>query len=560
MVELLPRKHYRLGPGKQIIKTKKYIKNILFGLLFLFDDFSVSVNLLYFHTLKGKRELMKKNYIILLAAIFFSGIMIAQEAQKNFINYQGVARNGADQLMANESMTIGIALKMGSATGASAYAENHSVTTDANGVFSLKIGNGESVSGAFNTIPWGSEATFVTVLVNGSEIGTTEMMAVPYALSSGDGSQSATEVPYDNAVSGLTATNAQEAIDELAGSGAVDADADPTNEFQTLSFDAITNELSLTDGNSITIPTGGTDGDADATNEIQNLTLAGTNLEISGGTGVDLAALIPPGGTDDQNASEVPFDNSTSTLTATDTQSALVELATGGLVDTDDQALVLTRDLLTIEDGAGSVDLSAYIDDPDATTETGILTGDGATVSGLVGTSDGQVAKWNAGTNTWEAGTDATGGGGSSLWSENGDDLFYEDGNVGIGTNDVRASLHVKENSTPVQPLLTLEEEGDDFARIAIRNEGVPALWNIMGRSYDPAAGAEISNINFRYINGLGGQEDVMTIAGNRRVGINTLTPEANLDVVGTIRSSDLAGAGERNVLADADGNLSMQT
>ncbi len=71
------------------------------------------------------------------------------------------------------------------------------------------------------------------------------------------------------------------------------------------------------------------DTDSDATNEIQDLSLAGTILNISGGTGVDLAPIIPPGGTDDQN-------------------------------------LILTGDVLSIESGTGSVDLSTYINDADA--------------------------------------------------------------------------------------------------------------------------------------------------------------------------------------------------
>ncbi|MGS0525590.1 hypothetical protein ACU8V7_10695 [Zobellia nedashkovskayae] len=72
--------------------------------------------------------------------------------------------------------------------------------------------------------------------------------------------------------------------------------------------------------------------------------------------------------------------------------------------------MILTGDVLTIEDGLGSIDLSAYKDAPDLTTQTGLLQGDGTTISGLVGTADNQVAKWNNATNTWAAGTDETGG------------------------------------------------------------------------------------------------------------------------------------------------------
>ncbi|MGI9550302.1 MAG: hypothetical protein ACR2MT_03805, partial [Aurantibacter sp.] len=369
---------------------------------------------------------MKKVYtsLILLFIMLFGAMSMAQEQQKSYINYQGVARKADGTLMTGGSMTIGIGLKFGSSSSETLYEESHELTTDANGVFSLLIGNGNALSGDYNDLPWGDFATFATVSMNGSPIGTTELMAVPYALSSGDNQwhsmgddienknggnvfvtgslyaskdlslangaavnefstditlsansdelvptqkaiktyvdnqagggggggaddQTAAEVPYDNSTSGLAATTAQAAIDELVTGGSVDADADPNNE-------------------------------------IQDISLSGTELSISDGSTIDLAPIVPPGGTDDQN-------------------------------------LILAGDVLSIEDGSGSVDLSTYVDDADAdptneidvTAETGILIGDGSTVTGLVGTADGQVAKWDNATSSWVAGTDATGGGGS---------------------------------------------------------------------------------------------------------------------------------------------------
>ncbi len=514
----------------------------------------------------------------------FLGTFMVQAQQKNFINYQGVARNSENELMEQETLNIGIALKFGSADATDQYKESHSVTTDANGVFNLQIGSGVSNGGSYANLPWG-DAVFVTVSFNGAEVGTTELMAVPFAIASGDNvwkangndienknvgevkiksdlrilggfnlnsgnqvneisddgalvensngilptqravktyvdnrlfsgggdAQIASEVPYDNTDSGLTADNVQDALDEFVSTsgGGSDADADPTNELQDISL--LGTDLSITDGSTIDlsaiIPPGGTDdqnasevpfdntgtglaaGDTQAAIEElasgglvdtddQNLSLSGTLLEITDGTGVDLSAIIPPGGTDDQNASEVPFDNTgtglaagdtqaaieelasgglvdtddqnlslsgtlleitdgtgvdlsaiippggtddqnaaevsydnvASGLAATDAQAAIDELATSGVVDTDDQALILTGDVLTIEDGLGSIDLSAYKDAPDLTTQTGLLQGDGTTISGLVGTADNQVAKWNNATNTWAAGTDETGG------------------------------------------------------------------------------------------------------------------------------------------------------
>ncbi|MDO6472988.1 hypothetical protein Q4500_14605, partial [Maribacter sp. 1_MG-2023] len=82
-------------------------------------------------------------------------------------------------------------------------------------------------------------------------------------------------------------------------------------------------------------------------------------------------ADFPPGGgggTDNQDASEVPYDNLTSGLVAITTQAAIDELADGGLVDTDEQTvdefLLGTGNLLSISlenDGEIplTVDLSA---------------------------------------------------------------------------------------------------------------------------------------------------------------------------------------------------------
>ncbi|QCX01601.1 hypothetical protein FGM00_16335 [Aggregatimonas sangjinii] len=591
---------------------------------------------------------MKKKYFILWVAIFVSGIAMAQELQKNFINYQGVARNGADQLMANENMTLGITLKTGSATGAAVYAENHSITTDANGVFSVKIGNGDSVSGNFDNIPWGNEATFVTVQVNGTEIGTTEMMAVPYALSSGDAPQQADEVPYDNAASGLTATNTQEAIDELMGSSTIDADADPTNELQTISFDATSNQISLTDGGTITIPSGGTDADTDPTNELQDISLSGTGLSISDGSTIDLSAILPPGGTDDQNAAEVPFDNSASGLTATDAQAAIDELAASGVVDTDNQNLTYdaATNILEIEDG-NTVDLSSLSggggsawsqDGDDVYYDTGKV-GIGIIPNGLhqihdplesytqytvdaygsesgdglvIGLSDGGLfgpvaqitnreegpfiignggmsnlildrlgnietaedlyvggaissASLNGvGTRNVMADADGNlvigaGSSGSSLWSQADEDINYTGGNVGIGVFVPTGRTEIAANSTTSFPQLVLNEDGDDFARLAFKNTfHAGAQWHIAGTARNGFSGATNSKLNFWFTND-NGAADRLTITGAGNVGIGTTDPASKLDVSGDIRTSGEVhrpSTGAANMVPIAYGNI----
>ncbi|MGB2758786.1 MAG: tail fiber domain-containing protein [Maribacter stanieri] len=636
---------------------------------------------------------MKRNYVsVLVIVAMMCGSFILNAQQKNYINYQGVVRDADNELMVEESVEIGIALKFGTFNAPIQYQENHFITTDINGVFSLQIGSGISNSGDYENLPWG-EASFVAVSFNGSELGTTELMAVPYAITSGsdqwivdgntianknigevrvindlkvfgqftlndgnavneisdDGtllenssnilptqkavktyvdsrvvgggeSQNAVEVPFDNSESGLTAINVQDALDELviAGMGGIDDDTDSTNELQDIFLSGT--DLSISEGSTINlsaiIPPGGTDdqnasevpfdntgtslaaGDTQAAiaelaagglvdTDDQDLSLSGTILQITDGASVDLSPIIPPGGTDDQEASEVPFDNTGTGLAAADTQAAIAELATGGMVDTDDQSLSLSGTMLQIDDGTGvdlaplisssghdnqrldfnestgtlkiengnAVNLSSLTDadsDPeneiDVTRNHGLLVGDDGIIDGLVGTADGQVAKWDAALGSWVAGTDEVGGGeGSSLWSENEGDIYFDSGNVGIGLADPNAIHQIHTNSYQSNSIYTTVDSGDGS------NDGMyVGLINDLGLGFTATITNQENGPLRLGTNGTG--RLIITNDGN--VGIGTLTPSAKFHVDGDIRSSGLAGLGERNVVADADGNL----
>ncbi|WP_299443360.1 hypothetical protein [uncultured Aquimarina sp.] len=131
---------------------------------------------------------MKKiiNIFLIFSALFFCTLVSAQSAQKNFINYQGVARSASGDILSDESINIQIAIKFGAPDIAASYVENHTVTSNANGVFGLLIGSGTAVTGDFDTLQWRGIASYVTVSINGAEVGTNELMAVPYAITSGD--------------------------------------------------------------------------------------------------------------------------------------------------------------------------------------------------------------------------------------------------------------------------------------------------------------------------------------------------------------------------------------
>jgi heptaprenylglyceryl phosphate synthase len=103
-----------------------------------------------------------------------------------------------------------------------------------------------------------------------------------------------------------------------------DADASSTNELQDLTWNNGTRQLTLSNGGgTVTITDEVNDADSDPANELQDISFNGTDLSISNGSTVDLSVLQTPAGTDDQTATEVPYDNSTSGLAATEVQTAI---------------------------------------------------------------------------------------------------------------------------------------------------------------------------------------------------------------------------------------------
>ncbi|WP_293871906.1 hypothetical protein [Flavobacterium sp.] len=77
---------------------------------------------------------------------------------------------------------------MVSASGTVLYSETQLKTTNAQGLFNLAIGQRTLVSGAFNTINWGTNSKFLKVEMDATggttyaTVGTTQLLSVPYSL------------------------------------------------------------------------------------------------------------------------------------------------------------------------------------------------------------------------------------------------------------------------------------------------------------------------------------------------------------------------------------------
>lgn len=103
------------------------------------------------------------------------------------INYQGVARNTNGTVLSNQAVKVRISVLDGAANGPVQYMEEHSLSTNQLGLFTLQIGKGTPSTGTFAAIPWKNANQYAKVemaLGAGAytALGSTQLMSVPFAL------------------------------------------------------------------------------------------------------------------------------------------------------------------------------------------------------------------------------------------------------------------------------------------------------------------------------------------------------------------------------------------
>ena len=109
--------------------------------------------------------------------------------------YQAVARDNTGNLITNQNTSLRFSIHVTSAAGAVVYQETQSVITNSLGLFAVNIGEGNVIIGPFSVINWSSGSKFVQVEmdVNGGnnyvDVGTQQMLSVPYALYSANSKQ-----------------------------------------------------------------------------------------------------------------------------------------------------------------------------------------------------------------------------------------------------------------------------------------------------------------------------------------------------------------------------------
>lgn len=199
--------------------------------------------------------IMELKIRLLVTAVLLNIFGVFAQAPEK-MNYQAVARDLSGNPLVSSAVNLQFDILQGSATGIIEYSETQSKTTNQFGLFTAEIGAGSVALGDFSTINWGVNAYFLRVTVNGDVMPATQLLSVPYALYS---------KTSGGAGAGLVAGPG---IDITGGVITAISDTSATNEFQTLSINATSDTLFLSDGGFVYLPASSNsaaliDGDGD---------------------------------------------------------------------------------------------------------------------------------------------------------------------------------------------------------------------------------------------------------------------------------------------------------
>ena len=127
-----------------------------------------------------------KKLITMVIMVLAVAVAMAQAPEK--LTYQAVVRSANNALVTNTLVGVRVSILQGSATGSGVYVETQMPSTNANGLITLNIGDGNAVFGTFGSIDWSDGPYFLKTEIdpaggnNYSVTSTQQLLSVPYAL------------------------------------------------------------------------------------------------------------------------------------------------------------------------------------------------------------------------------------------------------------------------------------------------------------------------------------------------------------------------------------------
>ncbi|WP_321371250.1 hypothetical protein [uncultured Draconibacterium sp.] len=394
---------------------------------------------------------MKKSTFILflLSVACLTGFAQLPDA----FNYQAAVRSSSGEILADQNVNFKISILEDTETGNSVYSETHAVSTNSFGLVNIQVGQGTVIDGVFDPGNWGASPHFLKIEIDAdggdsfTHMGTSQLLAVPYAFH-------AKTVEVDNVE---------------------DADADATNEIQTLSLSGTQLTLSA-GGGTVTLPSSGeTTGDNWGTQTVisdasltgngtsasplsvdgdltddQTLSLSGNNLTISDGNTVSLPTVTTPwqdadNGITYQDGHVGIGDNPTSTSSLR-VANYNNKASLFGINNSEGNATIQ----LLNQNANGQ---SAYFRSP-------IRIADGSQGEGKILMSDaGGIATWG------DLPTS------SSLWSEDNSNIYYTGGKVAVGKNPGSDLRQFQSVTTENHQAVAAENNGT-YPTLYVKNNG----------------------------------------------------------------------------------------
>jgi len=168
-----------------------------------------------------------KKFIIIISLGFLALTAMAQQSPTSF-SYQAVVRNASGLPVVSANITLRFTIREGSSGGTIIYQEMQSKTTTSTGLVTANVGQGTMPSGPYPTAAiWAQASKFLQVEIDPSggsnylDMGTTQIMSVPFASFADGSNKSNTSAYADSAKKSFSAVMASTATTATNFSGTV---------------------------------------------------------------------------------------------------------------------------------------------------------------------------------------------------------------------------------------------------------------------------------------------------------------------------------------------------